>query len=130
MPSSSNELQEQTNQELDRLRDLNRQYQEQVSQTAQLNRELQQKVDKLEMEQQIRSSLLSPLSPLSAHNLQPAMASVAILDENTVHQIITNSQAAFRIEIKQLLDNTVLTLTHLIQTAHAGPLTSPTPLGT
>ena len=48
MSSSSNE--EQTNQELDRLRELNRQYQEQVSQTAQLNRELQQKVDELEMD--------------------------------------------------------------------------------
>ena len=39
MSSSSNE--EQPNQELDRMRELIRQYQEQVSQTAQLNRELQ-----------------------------------------------------------------------------------------
>jgi hypothetical protein len=106
------------------------QYQEQVSQTAQLNRELQQKVDELEMEQQIRSSLQSPLSPPPAHNLQAAMSSVAILDENKVHQIITNSQDAFRIEIKQLLDNQFSTLTHLIQTAPPRPLTSPTPLGT
>jgi len=48
MSSSSNE--EQTNQELDRLKKIIGQYQEQVSQTAQLNRELQQKVDELEMD--------------------------------------------------------------------------------
>jgi len=62
MSSSSNE--EQTNQELDRLHTIIGQYQEQVSQTAQPNRELQQKVDELELEQQISSSLQSPLSSL------------------------------------------------------------------
>ncbi len=128
MSSSSNE--EQKDQELDRLRVLNNQYQEQASQNAQLIRELQQKVDELEMDQQIRSSLQSPLSPPPAHNLQAAMSSVAPLDKHEVHQIITNSQDAFRIEIKQLLDNQFSTLTHLIQTAPSGPLTSPTPLGT
>ena len=127
MSSSSNE--EQTNQELDRLRELNRQYQEQVSQTAQLNRELQQKVDELEMEQQIRSSLQSPLSPPPAHNLQAAMSSVAPLDEHKVQQMITNSQNAFEITIKQLLTDTVSTLTNLIQAAPSRPA-PPTPLGT
>ena len=63
MSSSSNEEQP-ANQELDQMRELIRQHQEQVSQTAQLNRELQQKVDGLELELQVRSSLLSPLSPL------------------------------------------------------------------
>ena len=112
------------------MRERIRQYQEQESRTAQLNRDLQQKVDELEMDQQIRSSLQSPLSPPPAHNLQAAMSSVAILDENKVHQMITDSQDAFRIEIKQLLDNQFSTLTHLIQTALPRPLTSPTPLGT
>ena len=105
MSSSSNE--EQPNQELDQMRELIRQYQEQVSQTAQLNMELQQKVDGLELELQVRSSLLSPLSP-PAQNLQPAMSSVATLDENTVQQMITNSQAALQaaveIKIKHLMD--------------------------
>jgi hypothetical protein len=66
----SKRQQQQPNQELERLRELNRQYQQQVSQTAQLNRELQQKVDELELEK-IRSPLLSPLSPIIAQNLQP-----------------------------------------------------------
>ena len=64
MSSSSNE--EHPNQELDQMRERIRQYQEQESQTAQLNRDLQQKVDEFEMEQQIRSSLQSPLSSLPA----------------------------------------------------------------
>ena len=61
MSSSSNE--EQLNQELDRMRDRIRQCQEQESLSSQLNRDLQQEVDGLRMEQQIRSSLQSPLSP-------------------------------------------------------------------
>jgi chromosome segregation ATPase len=60
----SKRQQQQPNQELERLRELNRQYQQQVSQTAQLNRELQQKVDELEVELQGRSPLQSPLSSL------------------------------------------------------------------
>ena len=76
MSSSSKEAQH--NQELDEMRERIRQYQKQESQTAQLNRDLQHKVDELKMEQQIRSSLLSPLSPPPAHNLQAAMSSVAI----------------------------------------------------
>jgi len=127
--SSSSSNEEQPNQELDQMRERIRQYQEQVSQTAQLNRELQQKVDGLELELQVRSSLLSPLSPLPAQNLQPAMSSVATLDENTVQQMIINSQAALEIKIKHLMD-TVSTLTQLIQTAPSRPLASPTPLGT
>ena len=128
MSSSSNEAQ--LNQELERMRELIRQSQQQVSQTAQLNRELQQKVDELELELQVRSSLQSPLSPLPAQNLQPAMSSVATLDENTVlQQMIINSQAALEIKIKHLVD-TVSTLTQLIQTAPSRPLASPTPLGT
>ena len=123
MSSSSNE--EQPNQELDQMRERIRQYhQEQVSQTAQLNRELQQKVDGLELELQVRSSPLSPLSPLPAQNLQPAMSSVATLDENTVQQLITNSQAALEIKITNLMD----TVSQLIQTAPSRPLASPTPL--
>jgi hypothetical protein len=61
MSSSSNE--EEPNQELDGMRDLIRQLQQQVSLSSKHNRELQQKVDELRMEQQIRSSLESPLSP-------------------------------------------------------------------
>ena len=106
--SSSSSNEEQPNQELDQMRERIRQYQEQVSQTTQLNRELQQKVDGLELELQVRSSLLCPLSPLPAQNLQPAMSSVATLDENTVQQMITNSQAALQaaveIKIKHLMD--------------------------
>ena len=129
MSSSSNE--EQPNQELDRMRELIRQYQEQVSQerAQQLNRELQLRNDELEMEQQVRSSLQSPLSPPPAHNLQTAMSSVATLDENTVQQMIINSQAALEIKIKHLMD-TVSTLTQLIQVAPSRPLAPPTPLGT
>jgi hypothetical protein len=128
--SSSSSNEEPTNQELDRLRDLNNQYRDQASQAEQHIRELQQEVDELRMEQQIRSSLQSPLSPTPAQNLQAAMSSVAPLEKHEVQKIITDSQDAFRIEIKQLLDNQFSTLTHLIQSAPSGPLTSPTPLGT
>ena len=61
MSSSSNE--EEPNQELDKMRDLIRQYQQQASLSSQHNRDLQQEVDELRMDQQIRSSLQSPLSP-------------------------------------------------------------------
>jgi len=57
------------------------------------------------------------------------MSSVAILDENKVHQMITNSQAALEIKITNLMD-TVSTLTQLIQAAPSRPLAPPTPLGT
>jgi len=57
------------------------------------------------------------------------MSSVAILDENKVQQMITNSQNAFEITIKQLLTDTVSTLTNLIQAAPSRPA-PPTPLGT
>jgi len=92
MSSSSNEAQ--PNQELDEMRERTRQSQEQVSQTAQLNRELQQKVDELELEK-IRSPLLSPLSPIIAQNLQPAMMSVATLDENKVQVLTPAANAQF-----------------------------------
>ena len=128
MSSSSKEAQH--NQELDEMRERIRQYQEQESQTAQLNRDLQQEVDEFRMDQQIRSSLQSPLSPPPAHNLQQAMSSVATLDENKVQQLITNSQAALKNELTNLMDAHVSTLTQLIQAAHPRPLAQPTPLGT
>ena len=78
---SSSSTEEELNQELDKMRDLIRQYQEQASLSSQHNRELQQENDELRMEQQIRSSQQSPLSPPPAQNLQQAMSSVATLDE-------------------------------------------------
>ena len=92
----SKRQQQQPNQELEGLRELNRQYQQQVSQTAQLNWELQQKVDELELEK-IRSPLLSPLSPIIAQNLQPAMMSVATLDENKVQVLTPAANAQFNL---------------------------------
>ena len=92
MSSSSNE--DQLNQELDKMRDLIRQYQEQESLSSQLNRDLQQKVDELRMEQQIRSSLQSPLPPptqqefdrmnnIIGHFKQKKMEMAALMTLNT-----------------------------------------------
>ena len=105
MSSSANGEHEQ---ELDRMRELIRQYQEKETETAQLNTDLQMKIDDLELEKITRSPL-TPFSPNPAQNLQSATNSVAPLDGTKVQQMIITtimaSNTALETKITQLLDS-------------------------
>ena len=123
------ELDEQE-QEMDRLRELNRQVQQKESETASLNTVLQQKMDDFELEKITRSTLT--LSPNPALNLQASMNSVAPLDETRVQQMIMTSiitsNTALETKIIQLLDSKFSALTQQQQNT-SRPISAATPLG-
>ena len=84
-------------QEMDRLRELNRQLQQKESETALLNTVLQQNFDNFELEKITRSPLT--FSPTPALNIQASMNSVAPLDATRVQQMIMTSNTALKNEI-------------------------------
>ena len=125
--SSANGEQEQ---EMDRLRELNRQLQQKESETALLNTVLQQKIDDFELEKITRSPLTFSLNP--ALNLQASINSVAPLDETRVEQMIITSimtsNTALETKIIELLDSKFSALTQHQQNT-SRPISAATPLG-
>jgi len=126
MPSPTvAELQE----ELDRMRNIIGQYRQLEIETAELLligntlvNTLQLRIEEMEREKLLRSPLSTPISPIPAHNLQPAMTSVAPMDGAIVQTMIDNSLASFETWITDLL-------TQHLQKHTPEPISAPTPFG-
>jgi len=120
-------------QELDKLtrEELISQYEKKVSDMSQSNAELQTKNDELGLENQRLLILQSPFSPIRAQNLQPAMTSIAALDETKVQQMITTTiltlNSALESKLTQLLDSKISAFMHEQPTLT--PIPATTPLG-
>ena len=65
---------------------------------------LQLRIEEMEREKLLRSPLSTPNSPIPAHNLQPALNSVAPMDGALVQQIVDTSIASLETKIMNLLE--------------------------
>ncbi len=126
MPSPTvAELQE----ELDRTRNIIGQYRQMEIETAELLligntlvNTLQLRIEEMEREKLLRSPLSTPILPIPAQNLQPAMTSVAQLDGTIVQTMMDSSLASFETWITNLL-------TQHRQKHTPGPISAPTLFG-
>ena len=80
------------------------------------------RIEEMERDKLLRSPLSTPNSPIPAHNLQPALNSVAQMDGAIVQTLIDNSHASFETRITNLL-------TQHRQKHTTGPISAPTPFG-
>ena len=94
--------------ELDRMRTIIGQYRQTEIETAAddlllqnntLVNTLHMRIEEMERENVLRSPLSTPNSPIPAHNLQPAMTSVAPMDGAIVQQIVDTSIASLETKI-------------------------------
>jgi len=76
--------------------------------------------EELSRENALRSKLNTPFSPIPAQNLQPALMSVAQLDDTIMQPMIDTSLDSFDTGIKNFL-------TQHLQQHYPGPISAPTP---
>jgi len=80
------------------------------------------RIEEMERDKLLRSPLSTPNSTIPAHNLQPALNSVAQMDGAIVQTLIDNSHASFETRITNLL-------TQHQQKHTPGPISAPTLFG-
>ena len=133
MSSPTNaELQE----KLDRMRTIIGQYRQKEIETADLLLKndtlvntLQMRIEEMDRENVLRSLLSTPVSPITAQNLQPAMTSVAPLDGAIVQQMIDTSLASIETRITSFETRITTFLSQHQQQHTPGPIPVSTPLG-